>query len=139
MIVLDTNVVSELMRAVPHPGVLAWVDAQAPRSVAITAVTAAELAVGVTLLPRGKRRASISAAVDRATAQFAPRLMWPFDIDAVEPYAQVVATRTRAGRPIDALDAQIAAICLARGAALATRNTRDFEGVGLEVVDPWTA
>lgn len=138
MIVLDTNVVSELMRSTPDPGVLAWVDGQTARSVAITAVTAAELAVGVTLLPRGKRRAAIGAAVDRAVAQFTPRLVWPFDLDAVGRYAEIVVTRTRAGRPIDALEAQIAAICVARGAGLATRNTRDFEGVGLEVIDPWT-
>lgn len=137
MIVLDTNVVSELMRARPEPRVLAWVDAQPPRQLVITAVTAAELRYGVARLPRGRRRTRLAADVEALIEQdFAERVL-PFTVESSAEYAQVVTARERAGQPISTSDAQIAAICRTRDAALSTRNTADFEGCGVDLIDPW--
>lgn len=138
MIVLDTNVVSELMRPVPCEAVLAWVDRQPAQQIWVTAMTAAELLTGVALLPPGARKQRLASHVRRLLAEvFAGRIL-SFDQDAAVAYAAVVATRRAVGSPIGAADAIIAASCLAAGAAaLATRNTADFAGVGLTVVDPW--
>jgi len=139
MIVLDTNVVSELMRRRPEAAVLEWIDGERPSDLAITAVTAAELLHGVARLPNGARRRRLAAAVDGMLVEdFAGRLL-PFDGAAAVHYAQLVAARERAGRPIAVADGQIAAICRHYGAALATRNVRDFAATGVEVLDPWTA
>lgn len=138
MIVLDTNVVSELIRAEPAPRVLAWVDARPARTLAITAVTAAELLSGVARLPRGRRTSLLADAVrDVLEVDFAGRVL-PFDLIAAAHYADIVTLRERSGRPISAADAQIAATCRSHGSALATRDVRDFDGVGLDVVNPWT-
>jgi toxin FitB len=139
MIVLDTNVVSELTRRRPAARVLEWANAQEPRRLAITAVTAAELLYGVARLDDGARKAELAGEIlGLMREDFSGRIL-PFDVVAAEHYATVVADRERRGRPIDVPDAQIAAICRRRGALLATRNVRDFEHAGIELLDPWTA
>jgi len=139
MILLDTNVVSELIRPLPDASVRRWADALPPASLFLSAVTQAELLYGVALLPAGRRREALAEAVatvcDRA---FVGRIL-PFDSAAAIVYADIAAGRRRAGRPIPTLDAQIAAIARSRGAALATRNVADFADCGIAVIDPWTA
>lgn len=137
-VVLDTNVLSELMRTEPFETVAAWMSERAPGSVVLTAITVAEVRVGVARLPRGRRRDTLSRLADAAFAAL-PGDVLPFDGAAAEHYADLVAERAGAGRPIDGFDAQIAAICRAHGAALATRNVRHFAGTGIDLVDPWTA
>jgi toxin FitB len=136
-VVLDTNVLSELLRAAPAPAVLAWVAAQPDEGVYVTAVTQAEMMLGVRLLPPGKRRTALESAVGAMFAEEFARRILPFDEAAVPPYVSIVASRRAAGRPISQFDAQIAAIAADRGYALATRNTGDFEGAGVELVNPW--
>jgi toxin FitB len=137
MIVLDTNVVSELMRRQPSEVVLDWVDGEDASGLAITAVTAAELLHGVARLSGGARRRKLAAAVDALLVQdFAGRIL-PFDGSAAIHYGELVAARERAGRPVSVADGQIAAICRHHGALLATRNVRDFEATGVDVLDPW--
>lgn len=139
MIVLDTNVVSELMKPRPNATVRAWVNAHEGREFALTVTTTAELLVGVALLPDGKRKWRLAEDV-RAVIDddFANRVL-TFDVSCARHFADIAATRTRAGRPITTFDAAIAATCRAQGAALATRNTDDFAGTGVELIDPWTA
>jgi hypothetical protein len=139
MIVLDTNVLSELMRRRPTARVVGWVDEQDAGALAITAVTVAELRYGVARLPNGARRAKLAAAVDALVREdFAGRVL-PFDVAAAAHYAELAAERDRNGRPVSVSDGQIAAICRANGACLATRNVRDFEATGVTVIDPWGA
>jgi predicted nucleic acid-binding protein len=139
VIVLDTNVISELTRQAPDPGVVTWLDAMPAEDAAITAITVAELGYGVWRLPDGRRKAELARAV-RALIhdEFRDRVL-PFDVHAAELYGEVVTGRESAGRPISVADAQIAAICLARNARLATRNTADFATTGLSLVNPWKA
>jgi toxin FitB len=137
LIVLDTNVVSETMRARPEPAVLTWLDRQQPDQLWLTAVNVAELMVGVARLPPGLRRQQLAEGVAGVLEQdFAGRVL-SFDTDAAAVYAELVAVRERAGRPIAIADAQIAAICLRHGATLATRNQKDFDALGLPLVNPW--
>lgn len=136
MIVLDTNVVSELMRAEPAPAVVEWLRQSSSAGLYTTAVTVAEIRYGIARLPEGQRRESLHQAANEIFAAF-PRQVLPFDLAAAGAYADVVAGRERLGHPIDGFDAQIAAICRTRTAALATRNTKDFTDTGIEVVDPW--
>lgn len=137
MIVLDTNVLSELMRAAPDHGVERWVARQAVNSLFVTSVTLAEILYGIALLPTGKRRDRLRVAVDGMFEQdFADRLL-PFDGAAAHEFAVITSSRRQSGRPISQFDAQIAAIARSRGAALATRNTDDFAHCGLTVIDPW--
>jgi predicted nucleic acid-binding protein len=137
--VLDTNVVSELMRTEPDAAVLAWLNDQPADTLWLNSVVVSELLYGVARLPDGKRRAQLALAVQAMLAEdFAGRVL-PFDLEAAVVYADLVAMRERQGQPIDVADAQIAAICLAHGATLATRNTKHFEGVGLTLMNPWVA
>lgn len=137
MIILDTNVISELARQVPDPGVLTWLDSLEISEVATTAITAAELRYGVARLPEGHRKRELTVIIrGLLTEDFYGRVL-PFDERASVRYADVVTSRERIGRPVGAADAQIAAICRDLGAALATRNTPDFEDTGIELVDPW--
>ena len=137
MIVLDTNVVSELMRRRPAPAVLAWIDGEDSGGLAITAITAAELLHGVARLPNGARRRTLTAAVGGLlTEDFSGRVL-PFDGAAAIHYVPLGAARERAGRHVSVDDGQIAAICRHYGATLATRNTRDFAATGVDVLDPW--
>lgn len=139
MIVLDTNIVSEVFRPVPEPRVVAWLESLTGE-VAIAAVTLAELLAGVRRLPDGQRRSALAEQVHLALEPYrATRAILPFDVAAAEQYAEVLAARERAGRPIHTADAQIAAICRVHDATCATRNVKDFDGTGVDVVDPWTA
>ena len=136
---LDTNVLSELLRAAPSAEVLAWFARQAPESLFVSAVTQAEMLMGARLMPDGRRKVQLQSALDAMFADdFADRI-WPFDSYAAAAYAAVVATRRTAGWPISQFDAQIAAIAFCQQAELATRNTADFEGCGLVLADPWAA
>jgi toxin FitB len=139
MIVLDTNVISELMRPAPEARVEHWLAAQPTASVFTTTITQAEILYGVALLPEGQRKTELEEAVlEMFREELAERVL-PFDAAAARAYATIAADRRRAGRPISQFDAQIAAICRSRGATLATRNMADFDGCGIAKVDPWAA
>lgn len=139
MILLDTNVVSELMRAAPAPRVLQWLDAQPAADIWISAVTAGEIRLGIALLPDGQRKGRLAALAEAMFEEdFSDRCL-PFDLAAAADCAGIVATRSRQGRPVSVEDAQIAAIARSSGLTLATRNTKNFMGIdGLHVVNPWT-
>ena len=137
MIVLDTNVLSELLRPTPAPQVEAWLAAQDGTNVYFTAVGEAELRHGVAILPAGRRRDALVQAIEGMLDEdFRDRIL-PFDREAARAYAAIAAERRAAGRPISQFDCQIAAIARAQGASVATRNTGDFEGCGVAVIDPW--
>lgn len=137
MIVLDTNIVSELMRPQADRNVVAWVDKQSADDVYLTAVTTAELRYGVARLPKGRRRTDLADRIARTIEdEFAGRVL-AFDDDAAIHYADIVAEREHQGRTIAMADALIAAICRARSAALATPNGKDFAHTGISVIDPW--
>ena len=137
MIVLDTNVLSEFMRAEPDAKVLAWIDAQPAMELAICAITVAEILHGVARLPSGKRQQKLEAhAMAMFEEDFAGRIL-PFDAHAAVEYASLVAGAEAKGRTASMADAQIAAICRNHGAPIATRNVRDFEFHALEVINPW--
>ena len=137
MILVDTNVWSELTRGEPDPKVLAWEAAQAPR-LWLATVVIGELLSGAHLLPEGKRKQAFLEGYDELIATHFDRIA-AFDLAASRHYGPVLATQERAGRNPGTADTQIAAIALARGMALATRNTKHFEGLGLDLIDPWTA
>lgn len=139
MIVLDTNVLSELMRPDPDQAVIAWMDSQEPAQLFLTAITVAEILYGIARLPDGKRKAGLrERGVAMLQEDFAGRII-SFDEAAAAQYAEVVCERQSSGRSIGMADAQIAAICRTlNGATLATRNSRDFEGIGLDLANPWT-
>lgn len=138
MILLDTNVVSELMRPAPAKPVLDWLDTLTGVTFATTSITEAELRFGAAIMPLGARRTALLLSIERIMARdFAGRVL-PFDQPAAPHFASFLAARRAAGRPIKNADAMIAAIALARRVkAIATRNIRDFEGCGLPLVDPW--
>jgi hypothetical protein len=137
MILLDTNIVSELMRPAPAQTVMSWLAAQPAASLFISVVTEAELRYGVMLLPEGRKRAELVSAIEATLAEdFAGRIL-PFDSAAALAFGGIAAGRRQAGRPISQFDAQIAAIAQSRGAELATRNVPDFEGCGVEIINPW--
>ncbi len=139
MIVVDTNVVSELMRLAPEPAVMTWFSEQDSAQLYLTAVSEAELRAGAAILPAGRRRERLAIEVDAVVRQdFAGRVL-PFDSDAAEAYAAIAAARRSVGRPILEADCQIAAIARARDAAVATRNGADFEHCGIAVIDPWSS
>lgn len=140
MILLDTNVLSELMRAAPEPRVVRWLDTRSGEDIWVSAVTEAEILLGIQLLPKGKRRDGLATLAGRMFEDdFSGRCL-PFDAGAAAEYAQIVAIRTRLGSPISVEDAQIAAIARAAGLTLATRNVKDFSGIdGLKIIDPWSA
>lgn len=137
MILLDTNVLSELMRSAPEKNVLEWIDSQPASELYISAITKAEIELGIALLPDGKQKNRLSTAAGLMFAEFPDRCL-AFDSTAASKYAVVVANRTQIGRPISVEDAQIAAIALTRPMTLATRNTSDFELIeGLQLINPW--
>lgn len=137
MIVLDTNVLSELLRPAPAPRVEAWLSAQDGAKVCFTTVGEAELRLGVAILPTGRRRTALAAAIEGILEEdFRDRVL-SFDCAAARAYAAIAADRRAAGRPISQFDCQIAAIARANGAAVATRNVGDFEACGISVIDPW--
>jgi predicted nucleic acid-binding protein len=137
VILLDTNVLSELMRPAPSVVVREWIASRPATSLYTTSIAQAEILHGARLLPPGKRRNAIEAAAEAMFQEdFAGRVL-PFGSDAAHAYARIASERRRIGRPISQFDAQIVAIAAAVGAALATRNTADFEGCGVKVMDPW--
>lgn len=139
MILLDTNILSELMRAAPEAAVEQWLADQPVASVFISAITEAELRYGLALMPPGKRRSALAVEIENMLGEdFSGRIL-PFDSPAAVAFAEIAAERRQAGRPISQADAQIAAIARSRGAALATRNVPDFEGCGVEVINPWSS
>ena len=139
MIILDTNVVSELMRPLPEASVVDWVARQAALNLYLSTVSEAELRYGVEILPRGARRDRLLAVVEGTlTEDFAGRVL-PFDSAAAQEYALIAAARRAEGRSINHADCQIAAIARSRGAAVATRDNADFEGSGIEVINPWAS
>lgn len=138
VVVLDTNVISELMRPAPEPAVVRWVTRLPPGVTSTSAVTLAELRFGVARLPKGRRRALLAQAADEVFDAFADRVL-PFDAAAAREYAEVVVEREHRGAPISGFDAQIDAICRVHGAPLATRNVGDFRDLDLVLVNPWTA
>lgn len=138
-LLLDTNVLSELLRAEPQPAVLAWFAAQPSAQLWTSAVTQAEMLTGVRLLPSGRRRSALDAAVQAMFAQDFNGRVLPFGSAAAAIYAEIVSQRRSAGRPVSQFDAQIAAIARQHGHALATRNLADFDGCGLVLVNPWQA
>ncbi|WP_408598933.1 type II toxin-antitoxin system VapC family toxin [Limnohabitans sp.] len=142
MIVLDTNVVSELMRPAPEPGVLAWLNAQATHELWLNSVVVSELLYGVARLSEGARKRQLAQTVLAQTVSamldedFMGRVL-PFDLESAVIYAELVANQERQGHALAMADAQIAAICLAHGAVLATRNVKHFAGLGLSLLNPW--
>jgi toxin FitB len=139
MILLDTNVLSEFMRPQPSATVVSWLDEQPAGEVYTSAISRAEIELGLRLMPSGKRQETLSQAASAMFAEeFAGRCL-PFDEAAAHHYARIVSARMRAGRPISVEDAQIAAIALAHRMSLATRNTADFAAIdSIELINPWT-
>ena len=137
MIVLDTNVLSELMKADPFEPVVNWMAAQPVSNLYTTSITQAEILHGIFLLPAGKRRTAFEAAADSMFSEdFSGRIL-AFGSDAARTYARIATERRRTGLPISQADAQIAAIMRSTGATLATHNTADFDACGIKVIDPW--
>jgi toxin FitB len=137
MIVLDTNVVSEVMKPKPSALVLSWMAAHPREQLFITTISQAEILYGVRLLPAGRRRVALQADIDSMlSVEFAGRIL-PFDEQAASAFSHIAAERRTSGRPISDFDAQIAAITFSRGASIATRDTHDFEDCGIVVLNPW--
>jgi hypothetical protein len=137
MIVCDTNVVSELMKSSPSSAMVAWLEGLTEKDIFITSITVAEILYGIEILPTGKRRDQLLRQAEGTFAEdFGGRLL-SFDERAAQEYAHIASQRRRSGRPIPFADAQIAAIARIHDATLATRNTGDFEGCGVRLVNPW--
>lgn len=136
MIVLDTNVLSELLRPRPEAAVVRWMVSQPLDQLRVTTITQAEMLYGAKLLPE-PRRESLTQAVRELLEGFAGRLL-PFDSAAAEAYAELAARKRALGRPTALFDTQIAAIAWAAGARIATRNVSDFEDCGLDLINPWS-
>ncbi len=139
MIVLDTNVVSELMRPEPAAAVVDWVDRQPAADVYLTAITVAELLYGVARLPEGRRKTDIAERVEAIMSEDFEHRVVAFDETAAAHYADIVVRRERAGRPISTADAQIAATCRSHGAVLATRSVDDFADTSVSIINPWVS
>jgi predicted nucleic acid-binding protein len=138
VIVLDTNVFSEALKPAPSSVVAVWLRAQDRAGMFITAITEAEVLYGVESLPHGRRRSQLLDAVeDILKTEYEGRIL-SFDEPSARLFAQILATREAAGRPISDFDAMIAAIARSHGAAVATRNTKDFEGCGIKTINPWS-
>jgi len=137
MTILDTNVLSELMKRNPNPDVVSWVNNQTSSSLFITSITQAEILYGLELLPDGQRKARLrKTAEEMFDTDFSGRIL-PFDSNTAGIWANIVSGRKRSGLPISHFDAQIAAICRSYGAQLATRNTGDFVHCGIKLINPW--
>lgn len=136
MIVVDTNVIAELMRPEPHDAVVRWSLAQAASDLYTTAISVAEVLYGIERLPPGRRKALLQETATEVFATYANHVL-AFDANAAATYPLVVDARERMGRPIGGFDAQIASICRFGGSTLATRNIKDFEHTGVDLIDPW--
>ena len=138
-VLLDTNVVSELIRKAPDPAVETWATGRPLEDMFFSAVSEAELRYGAAILPAGRRRESLISDIERMLRDAFEDRILPFDSDAARAYADIAAARRSTGRPVAPADCQIAAIARSRDMAVATRNVRDFEDIDVEVFDPWTA
>ena len=136
MIILDTNVTSELMKAQPDPAVTQWLAAQPPTELFSTVITVAEISYGLERLPRGRRRTSLEQSYQALFVGMADQVL-PFDVEAALLYGPLVATKERAGIAMDPMEAQIACSAARRRAVIATRNERDFADCGVRLVNPW--
>jgi toxin FitB len=137
MIILDTNVLSELMKSQPDRAVLLWIGKHQATSLFTTTLTQAEILYGLEILPAGKRRTALKkAAKSMFELDFTGRIL-PFDADAAQLFATIATKRRKIGRPISQIDAQIAAIACCHNATLATRNVDDFTECGIDIVNPW--
>ena len=137
-VLLDTNVVSELIRKARDPGVATWVACLPLEDLFFSAVGEAELRFGAAILPAGRRRKNLLADIEGMLREAFGERVLPFDRAAAREYADIAATRRGAGRSVAPADCQIAAIARSRGMAVATRNVRDFDGIGVDIVNPWT-
>lgn len=137
MWILDTNVVSELMRSEPDPCVVEWVGARPGGSLFLTAVTEAELRYGVALMPDGRRRTEMADALEGMLEQDFSNRILSFDRRAARAYAMIVSSRRKQGRPISQFDGQIAAIAQSRNAGVVSRNEADFVNCEIEIINPW--
>ncbi len=136
-LLLDTNVVSELIRKSPDPAVATWVSGHPLDDLFFSAVSEAELRYGAAILPAGRRRDTLFFEIEAMLRDAFEDRVLPFDSDAARAYGNIAAVRRSAGHPVAPADCQIAAIAASRGMAVATRNVRDFEDMGIEIVDPW--
>ena len=137
MIIVDTNVISELLRPAPAKQVETWLADQDGANLYFTTIGEAELRHGVAILPSGKRRTALTRAIEGILEEdFRDRIL-PFDRQAASAYAAIAAERRALGRPISQFDCQIAAIARAHGASVATRNTSDYESCGVDLLNPW--
>lgn len=139
MTILDTNVISELMRPKPSARVVAWIAAQPAQELCTTSITEAEIFYGIYLLGKGKRPEALRAAAEAIFLEDFSGRVFGFEGDAARVFAQMAVRRRALGRPISHADAQIASIARVRRTKLATRNLADFEECGVETVDPWNA
>ena len=137
MILLDTNIVSELMRLSPHPGVKSWIANRPADSLYFSAIGEAELLYGLAVMPAGRRRDKLSSEIHAMFREDFEGRVLPFDSAAARSYAGIAAARRFASRPVAPADCQIAAIAQCRGMAVATRDIRDFENMEIDVIDPW--
>ena len=134
---LDTNVVSELMRESPEPAVARWISNHPVEDLFLSAVSEAELRYGAAILPLGRRRETLFFKIEAMLSDAFEDRVLAFDSDAARAYGHIAAARRSAGRPVASADCQIAAIAAARRMRLATRNVRDFRDMGIDIVDPW--
>ena len=137
MLILDTNVISEILRQEPKEAVVTWFESQPRQQLFTTAVTQAEILYGITLLPKGSRREKLLEVAQLIFEEDLENRILPFGGDAATHYAEIGASRRSSGRPISQFDAMIASIARLHGARIATRNTSDFEDCGIEMVNPW--
>ena len=139
MFLLDTNIVSELLRPSPDPAVETWIGDRRATDLYFSAIGEAELRYGVAVLPAGRRRTALASAIEAILREDFTERILPFDSEAARDYADIAAMRRAAGRTVPPADCRIAAIARSRGMAMATRNVRDFENIGIEVIDPRAA
>jgi predicted nucleic acid-binding protein len=139
MIIVDTNVISELMRRRPEPIVVDWFRARSLREIATTTINLAEIRRGLARLPFGRRRGELEVTFNSLAARGFANRIFDFDAPAADAYGELVAERDRAGHPVEGFDGLIAAIAKSRGLPVATRNIGDFDGCGIAVISPWDA
>jgi predicted nucleic acid-binding protein len=139
VIVVDTNVLSELLRPAPEPNVVAWVASKPRSALFTTTITRAEILYGIALMPEGRRRDALRPCVQEIFDEDFAGQVLPFDSDAADFFATIASARRMAGRPISQFDAMVAAVARSRGASLATRHGKDFVDCGVSLVDPWSA
>ena len=138
MFVLDTNVISELMKDRPNAAVLEWMDNQSADALFVTAVTQAEILTGIAILPEGVRKRGLATDAERVFSVYFANRIFPFDSRAASLYASIASERKAAGRPISQADCQIAAIARSRTMSVVTRDVSGFAGCGVGIINPWS-